>query len=60
MREKLILIYRKMMYDFGEFDVWDEDIEPKLKNMSTEEIEKQYFEDRAYYTDREIAGGYWR
>lgn len=60
MREKLILIYRKMMYDFGEFDVWDEDIEPKLKSMSTEEIEKQYFEDRTYYTERERAGGYWR
>ena len=58
-REQLIQKYEDMMYGFGEFDVFDDDIAPKLANMTVAEIRKQYNQDRKYYQARENAGGYW-
>ena len=60
-RETLIAKYEKMMYKFGEFDIWDDDILPKLPTMTTEEIKHIYLEDKEYYTERERkqAEGYW-
>ena len=58
-RKTLIARYEKMMYEFGEFDIWDDDIFPKLQTMTTEEIKRNYLEDKKYYTERKQAGGYW-
>lgn len=58
-RETLIARYEKMMYKFGEFDVWDDDIKPRLKTMTTEEISRNYTQDKKFYTEREKAGGWW-
>ena len=58
-REKLIALYESMMYSFGEFDIWDDDIFPKLSKMSTKEIERKYLADKAFYEERNAAGGYF-
>ena len=58
-RKSLIKRYEDMMYKYGEYDVWDDDIEPFLDNMSTKEIKKNYESDKKYYRDRELASGYW-
>lgn len=58
-RKSLIKRYEDMMYKYGEYDVWDDDIEPFLDNMSTKEIKKKYELDKKYYRDRELAGGCW-
>lgn len=57
LREQLIMAYEDMMYEFGEYDVWEDDIKPKLKKMSTNEIEKKYKMDRKFYEEREANGG---
>lgn len=57
LREQLIMAYEDMMYEFGEYDVWEDDIKPKLKKMSTNEIEKKYMMDRKFYEEREANGG---
>ena len=58
-RKALIQKYQDMMYKYGEFDVWDDDIEPKLSHMSLAEIRDNYRRDKAYYESREKAGGFW-
>lgn len=56
-REKLIEKYEDMMYSFGEFDVWQDDIQPKLKDKTTAQIKKEYQLDLEWYTEREEAMG---
>lgn len=58
-RKALIEKYEKLMYKFGEFDVWEEDIKPRLDSMTTEEINRNYKQDKEFYTSREEAGGWW-
>lgn len=58
-RKALIEKYEKLMYKFGEVDVWEEDIKPRLDSMTTEEINANYKSDKEFYTDREEAGGWW-
>lgn len=42
-----------MMYDFGEYDVWEDDIEPKLEKMTDKQILKMYEDDLAWYEYRD-------
>lgn len=51
-REKLIEAYENMMCEAEEFDVWEDDIQPKLETMTTAEIKKWYIEDKQYYSSR--------
>ena len=50
--QKIIDAYEKLAYAEGECDAWDDDIKPKLKHMSTEEILKWYKEDKQYWQER--------
>ena len=59
LREQLIKNYEEMMYRYGEFDVWDDDIQPKLATMSDEDIARAYKADKKFYESREKAGGCW-
>ena len=52
-RARLIENYRDMMYDFGEYDVWEDDIEPKLEKMTDKQILKMYEDDLAWYEYRD-------
>lgn len=52
-RDKLIKKYEDLLCKYGEYDIWDDDISPKLPQMSTEEIKKNYLEDKEYYKARE-------
>ena len=52
-RSKLIKKYENLLYKYGEYDIWDDDISPKLPQMSTEEIKKNFLEDKDYYKARE-------
>lgn len=58
-KAKLIERYENMMYKYGEYDVWEDDILPKLQTMGTEEINKMYKADKEFYSARERAGGYF-
>lgn len=58
-RAQLIAKYKDMMYKYGEYDVWDDDIEPKLNSMTTDEIANNYKEDKKFYSQRQAAGGCW-
>lgn len=58
-RAKLIKRYQDMMYMYGEYDLWEDDIEPKLDGMTDDEIQKEYIIDRDYYKAREDAGGFF-
>lgn len=58
-RAQLIKRYEDMMYKYGEYDQWDDDIEPKLNSLTTEQIEKMYKADRKFYKSREEAGGFF-
>lgn len=49
-RAELIQKYENMMYDFGNYDVWDDDIQPNLEHYTTKEIKAMYEEDKAYYS----------
>ena len=44
-RNKLIKKYENLL--------WDDDISPKLPQMSTEEIKENFIEDKEYYKARE-------
>ena len=52
-RNKLIKKYENLLYKYGEYDIWDDDISPKLPQMSTEEIKENFIEDKEYYKARE-------
>lgn len=52
-REGIIEIYRDMIYSYGEYDVWECDIEPKLENMTDKQILKMYEDDLAWYDYRD-------
>lgn len=56
-REQLIMAYEDMMYEYGEYDVWEDDILPKLKNKSMKQIEVEMENDRQFYKEREAMGG---
>lgn len=56
-REQLIRAYEDMMYEYGEYDVWEDDILPKLKNKSMKQIEVEMENDRKFYKEREANGG---
>lgn len=58
-KEQVIKKYEDMMYKYGEFDVWDDDIKPKLTSRTTEEVRRMYMEDKKFYEAREAAGGCW-
>ena len=58
-RETIIKAYEKMMYEIGEYDIWEDDIAPKLDSMSTKQIKENYLNDKWYYEARKKAGGYW-
>lgn len=58
-KEKLIERYENMMYKYGEYDVWDDDVKPKLNKLSAKEIERMYKADKEYYSLREKNGGYF-
>jgi len=58
-KKKLIKRYENMMYRYGECDVWEDDVKPKLENKSVEEIKAMYEEDKEFYKSREAAGGCW-
>lgn len=51
-RKQLIEAYEKLAYAEGEYDAWDDEIEPKLKYMATEKIAKWYEEDKQYWKER--------
>lgn len=51
-RAKLIDAYEKLANKYDEYDAWEDDIEPKLKHMTTEEILKWYKEDKQYWKER--------
>lgn len=53
-RAKIIKRYENMMYKFGEYDVWQDDILPKLATMSTKEIKSNYLDDKQYYESRKL------
>jgi len=52
-REWLIAEYKDMICGFGEYDVWDDDIAPKLDSMTDEEIRRAYEDDLQWYGYRE-------
>lgn len=56
-RNNLIQAYENMMYKYGECDIWDDDIQPKLSEMSYKEIYQQYKKDEEYYGHLEKCGG---
>lgn len=58
-RDQLIACYRDMMYRYGEYDIFDDDIEPKLPTMTTKEIHKAYISDKTFFASRAEAGGFW-
>lgn len=58
-RESIIRKYESMMYEIGEYDIWEDDIAPKLDTMTTAQIRKNYLDDKKYYEARQRAGGFW-
>lgn len=56
-RRELEQAYENMMYHYGEFDTFDDDIKPKFKAWSLEELKRNYKADKAFYKKRELAGG---
>ncbi len=56
-RKKLIQMYEDMMCRYGEYDVWQDDVEPKLSGMTVRQIRNQYEIDKVFYQAREAAGG---
>lgn len=51
-KQQLIEAYEKLAYAEGECDVWEDDIEPKLKHMTIDEILKWYKDDKRYWQAR--------
>lgn len=58
-KEAIIRKYEEMMYRIGEYDIWEDDIAPKLDSLSAQQIRKMYLDDKKYYEAREKAGGFW-
>lgn len=51
-RARLIDEYRELVYRAGEYDIWDDEIEPKLKSMTDKEICEAYEDDMNWYEYR--------
>jgi hypothetical protein len=58
-RKQLENAYENMMYKYGEFDVFDDDIKPKFKTWSLLELKKNYMSDKKYYELRKKNGGFF-
>lgn len=51
-RQQLIDAYEKLAYAEGECDAWEDDIEPRLMHMTTDEIYRWYKEDKQHWQAR--------
>ncbi len=56
-RAELIQEYEDMAIKYGEIDAFEDDVKPKLKDLSTRKIREMYEIDREFYEEREAAGG---
>lgn len=48
-KKQLIELYENMMYEYGEYDVFVDDIQPKLSTMTYQQILSQYMNDKQWY-----------